>query len=74
MGSAIDHAFWTDPAQESRVSQGQRFIEAARRAIRPQAGRIRTFDLAREVEVLPGIGCVIRDGEGFAPVQRPFQI
>lgn len=60
--SAIDHAFWTDPAQESRVPQGQRFIEAARRAIRPYAGRIRTFEMAREVEVLPGIFSVPAPG------------
>lgn len=60
--SAVDHAFWTDPAQESRVPQGQRFIEAARRAIRPYANRIRTFDLAREVEVLPGVFSVPASG------------
>lgn len=60
--SAVDHAFWTDPAQESRVPQGQRFIEAARRAIRPYAGRIRTFEITREVEVLPGITSVPAPG------------
>ena len=60
--TAVDHAFWTDPAQESRVPQGQRFIEAARRAIRPYQGKIRTFDLAREVEVLPGVFSVPAPG------------
>jgi glyoxylase-like metal-dependent hydrolase (beta-lactamase superfamily II) len=60
--SAIDHQFWTDPAMESRVPQGQRFIEAARRAIRPYAGRIRTFAIDREVEVLPGIVSVPAPG------------
>ena len=40
---------------EPRVPQGRRFIEAARRAIRPYAGRIRTFAIDREVEVLPGV-------------------
>ena len=60
--SDVDHAFWTDPAQESRVPQGQRFIEAGRRAIRPYAGRIRTFGMDREVEVLPGIFSVPAPG------------
>ncbi|HYF07430.1 MAG TPA: MBL fold metallo-hydrolase [Acetobacteraceae bacterium] len=60
--TAVDHAFWTDPAQESRVPQGQRFIEAARRAIRPYDGRIRTFDLNREVEVIPGVFSVPAPG------------
>ncbi|WP_156825213.1 MBL fold metallo-hydrolase [Elioraea tepidiphila] len=53
--SAQDHGFWTDPAMESRVPQGQRFIQAGRRAIGPYADRIRTFDATREVEVVPGI-------------------
>jgi glyoxylase-like metal-dependent hydrolase (beta-lactamase superfamily II) len=60
--SDIDLAFWTDPAQESRVPQGARFIEAGRRAIRPYDGRIRTFGMAREVEVLPGIFSVPAPG------------
>ncbi|MCX7933608.1 MAG: MBL fold metallo-hydrolase, partial [Rhodovarius sp.] len=51
----IDHRFWTDPAMESRVPQGQRFIEAARRAIRPYNGRIRTVEMRRDLEVVPGI-------------------
>ena len=60
--SDVDHAFWTDPAQESRVPQGQRFIEAARRAIGPYAGRVRTFAMTREVEVLPGVFSVPAPG------------
>ncbi|WP_237213737.1 MBL fold metallo-hydrolase [Falsiroseomonas oryziterrae] len=60
--SDLDLAFWTDPAQESRVPQGQRFIEAGRRAIRPYDGRIRTFGMQREVEVLPGIFSVPAPG------------
>ncbi len=50
----IDHQFWTDPAMESRVPQGQRFIEAGRRAIRPYTGRIRTVEMRQDLEVLPG--------------------
>lgn len=56
--SAQDHAFWTDPAMESRVPQGPRFIQAARRAVGPYADRIRSFDAGRETEVLPGITAV----------------
>ncbi len=51
----VDHQFWTDPAMESRVPQGQRFIEAARRAIRPYAGRIRTTEMRAGLEVIPGV-------------------
>ncbi|WP_424811423.1 MBL fold metallo-hydrolase [Roseococcus sp. YIM B11640] len=51
----IDHQFWTDPAMESRVPQGQRFIEAARRAIRPYGGRIRTTEMREGLEVIPGV-------------------
>ncbi|MBS7791154.1 MBL fold metallo-hydrolase [Roseococcus sp. SDR] len=51
----IDHQFWTDPAMESRVPQGQRFIEAARRAIRPYQGRIRTTEMREGLEVIPGV-------------------
>ena len=51
----IDHQFWTDPAMESRVPQGQRFIEAARRAIRPYQGRIRTVEMREGLEVIPGV-------------------
>jgi glyoxylase-like metal-dependent hydrolase (beta-lactamase superfamily II) len=50
----IDHQFWTDPAMESRVPQGQRFIEAGRRAIRPYTGRIRTVEMRQDLEVIPG--------------------
>ncbi len=50
-----DHQFWTDPAMESRVPQGQRFIEAGRRAIRPYANRIRTVEMREGLEVVPGI-------------------
>jgi len=50
----IDHQFWTDPAMESRVPLGQRFIEAGRRAIRPYAGRIRTVEMRQDLEVIPG--------------------
>lgn len=51
----IDHRFWTDPAMESQVPQGQRFIEAARRAIRPYDGRIRTMEMREGLEVIPGV-------------------
>jgi glyoxylase-like metal-dependent hydrolase (beta-lactamase superfamily II) len=51
----IDHQFWTDPAMESRVPQGPRFIEAARRAIRPYDGRIRTTEMREGLEVIPGV-------------------
>jgi glyoxylase-like metal-dependent hydrolase (beta-lactamase superfamily II) len=51
----IDHQFWTDPAMEGRVPQGQRFIEAARRAIRPYDGRIRTTEMREGLEVIPGV-------------------
>lgn len=60
--TAVDHAFWTDPAQESRVPQGQPFIRAARRAVGPYEGRIRTFAIEREVEVLPGVFSVPAPG------------
>jgi glyoxylase-like metal-dependent hydrolase (beta-lactamase superfamily II) len=70
--SAVDHAFWTDPAMEARVPQGQRFIEAARRAIRPYAGRIRTFALDREVEVLPGVASVPAPGHTPGHVSYRF--
>lgn len=56
--SAQEHAVWTDPAMESRVPQGPRFLQAARRAVGPCADRIRTFDAARETEVLPGVVAV----------------
>lgn len=55
--SDADLAFWTDPAQEPRVPQGQVFIQAARRAIAPYQGRIRSFAMpaaGRELEVFPG--------------------
>jgi glyoxylase-like metal-dependent hydrolase (beta-lactamase superfamily II) len=70
--SDADHAFWTDPAMESRVPQGPRFIEAARRAIRPYANGIRRFDARREVEVLPGI--VSMPAPGHTPGHVSFRI
>jgi glyoxylase-like metal-dependent hydrolase (beta-lactamase superfamily II) len=70
--SEADFAFWTDPAQESRVPQGQRFIEAARRAIRPYDGRIRRFDGAREVEVIPGVTSM--PAPGHTPGHVSFRI
>ncbi|WP_135469477.1 MBL fold metallo-hydrolase [Crenalkalicoccus roseus] len=60
--SQTDHRFWTDPAEEGRVPQGQRFIQAARRAIGPYGERIRTIPLEREVEVLPGVFSVPAPG------------
>lgn len=60
--SAVDHAFWTDPSQEGRVPQGQRFIRAARQAIGPYAERIRTFPIDQETEVLPGVVSVPAPG------------
>ncbi len=70
--SDVDHRFWTDPAMEARVPQGQRFIEAARRAIRPYTGRIRTFALDREVEVLPGVTSVPAPGHTPGHVSYRF--
>lgn len=60
--SQVDHRFWTDPAEEGRVPQGSRFIQAARRAVGPYDGRIRTFAMDREVEVLPGVFSVPAPG------------
>ncbi len=45
-------------AEVRRLPQGPRFIQAARRAVGPSADRIRTFDAARETEVLPGVTAV----------------
>jgi glyoxylase-like metal-dependent hydrolase (beta-lactamase superfamily II) len=70
--SEADFAFWTDPAQESRVPQGSRFIEAARRAIRPYDGRIRRFDGLREVEVIPGVTSM--PAPGHTPGHVSFRI
>ena len=67
-----DHRFWTDPTMEPRVPQGRRFIEAARRAIRPYAGRIRTFAIDREVEVLPGVFSVPAPGHTPGHVSYRF--
>lgn len=53
--TATDHRFWTDPAMESRVPQGQNFIQAARRAIGPYAGRIRTLEMREGLEAIPGV-------------------
>jgi glyoxylase-like metal-dependent hydrolase (beta-lactamase superfamily II) len=51
----IDHRFWTDPAMESRVPQGQPFIQAARRAVGPYEGRIRAVEMREGLEVIPGV-------------------
>lgn len=53
--TAIDHRFWTDPAMEASVPQGQRFIEAARRAIGPYKDRIRTVEMRDGLEVIDGV-------------------
>ena len=68
----IDHQFWTDPAMESRVPQGQRFIEAGRRAIRPYAGRIRTVDMREGLEVIPGVFMV--PAPGHTPGHVSFRL
>lgn len=68
----IDHAFWTDPAMESRVPQGQRFIEAARRAIRPYAGRIRTVEMREGLEVIPGV--FMSPAPGHTPGHVSFRV
>jgi glyoxylase-like metal-dependent hydrolase (beta-lactamase superfamily II) len=68
----IDHQFWTDPAMESRVPQGQRFIEAGRRAIRPYGGRIRTVEMRDGLEVIPGVFMV--PAPGHTPGHVSFRL
>ncbi len=68
----IDHQFWTDPAMESRVPQGQRFIEAGRRAIRPYTGRIRTVEMREGLEVIPGVFMV--PAPGHTPGHVSFRL
>lgn len=68
----VDHQFWTDPAMESRVPQGQRFIEAGRRAIRPYGGRIRTVDMREGLEVIPGVFMV--PAPGHTPGHVSFRL
>jgi glyoxylase-like metal-dependent hydrolase (beta-lactamase superfamily II) len=68
----IDHQFWTDPAMESRVPQGQRFIEAARRAIRPYPGRIRTVEMRSGLEVIPGV--FMEPAPGHTPGHVSFRV
>ncbi|MFN3450221.1 MAG: MBL fold metallo-hydrolase [Roseococcus sp.] len=68
----IDHQFWTDPAMESRVPQGQRFIEAARRAIRPYPGRIRTVEMRQGLEVIPGV--FMEPAPGHTPGHVSFRV
>ena len=68
----IDHQFWTDPAMESRVPQGQRFIEAGRRAIRPYGGRIRTVEMRQDLEVVPGI--FLDPAPGHTPGHVSFRL
>lgn len=51
----VDHRYWTDPAEESRVPQGKRFIDFARQAIAPYRDRIRLIPAERPVEAIPGI-------------------
>ena len=79
----IDHRFWTDPAMESRLPQGSRFIEAGRSNIHPHVGRVRTLTMLTGKRILmegvhvpwPGFGRIMRDtslgGEGFMHVPRP---
>lgn len=67
----IDHRFWTDPAMESRVPQGMRFIEAARRAIRPYEGRIRTVEMRDGLEVIPGV--FLHPAPGHTPGHVSFR-
>jgi glyoxylase-like metal-dependent hydrolase (beta-lactamase superfamily II) len=68
----IDHQFWTDPSMESRVPQGQRFIEAGRRAIRPYGGRIRTVEMREGLEVIPGVFMV--PAPGHTPGHVSFRL
>jgi glyoxylase-like metal-dependent hydrolase (beta-lactamase superfamily II) len=68
----IDHQFWTDPAMESRVPQGQRFIQAARRAIAPYPGRIRTVEMRDGLEVIPGVFMV--PAPGHTPGHVSFRV
>jgi glyoxylase-like metal-dependent hydrolase (beta-lactamase superfamily II) len=68
----VDHQFWTDPAMESRVPQGQRFIEAARRAIHPYPGRIRTVEMRSGLEVIPGV--FMEPAPGHTPGHVSFRV
>lgn len=68
----IDHQFWTDPGMESRVPQGQRFIEAGRRAIRPYGGRIRALEMREGLEVIPGVFMV--PAPGHTPGHVSFRL
>lgn len=73
----VDHHFWTDPSMESRVPQGQRFIEAGRRAIRPYSfgpggGRIRTVEMREGLEVIPGVFMV--PAPGHTPGHVSFRL
>lgn len=71
--TGIDHAFWTDPAMESRVPQGQRFIEAARRAIRPYPGdRVRRVEMREGLEVIPGV--FLSPAPGHTPGHVSFRV
>lgn len=69
----VDHQFWTDPAMESRVPQGQRFIEAARRAIRPYpSAQVRTVEMREGLEVIPGVFMV--PAPGHTPGHVSFRV
>jgi len=68
----VDHQFWTDPAMEGRVPQGQRFIQAARRAIAPYPGRIRTVEMRSGLEVIPGV--FMEPAPGHTPGHVSFRV
>jgi glyoxylase-like metal-dependent hydrolase (beta-lactamase superfamily II) len=54
------------------VPQGQRFIEAARRAIRPYPGRIRTVEMRSGLEVIPGV--FMEPAPGHTPGHVSFRV
>lgn len=68
----IDHQFWTDPGMESRVPQGQRFIQAARRAIAPYPNRIRLVEMRAGLEVIPGV--FLEPAPGHTPGHVSFRL
>ena len=68
----VDHRFWTDPAMESSVPQGGRFIELARRAIRPYGDRIRTVAMRDGLEVIPGV--FLHPAPGHTPGHVSYRV
>lgn len=61
-----DHALWTAENAVSRVPQGQRFVDAALRALAPYRGEhTRLYPMNRTQEIVPGVTVV--PGAGHTP-------